>query len=1158
MPDFIFRSPAAVAIAALGCTAASAMATNGLIQYPSASPDGRTVVFTAADDLWACDPGSGDVKRLTSHPAREGRSCFSPDGSMIAFESNRDGATNIYVAEISGRGDDVVLSNLRRVTYSAASQMLGSFTNDGDSVLYSAYEDRDAYRQHNMFRAPIDGSPVTQITDAHGRLPVQAADGSVYFIRGYFYPHRSVYEGPGNMDIYALGADGETFERVTTFDRHDFEPRPRPDGSIVYLSARDGAFNLRSLDAGRTDRGGRSGDTLTEFEAEDRATIAHGVRDLAVSGDGEHAYFVVWNTLYGLDLTDRRAKPRAIGIDLDADAARWGVKTIDVSDDVSEAAMHPSGEAIAVVSRGEVFIRNVEEGHPTRRVTSSVWRERDIAWSPDGRWLYYTRDNEDAIGAIYKVGVTLSREDMVPEDPEEVEDEAAEEADSAEAGDGDQAEGDGGDADDSDAEEEVAEEEAEEPEDPEFGKRWAGALRFEEHAVVDGVEHAYAPVPSPNGRSLLYKRDRGDLVLRDLDDGSERVVLGSWSDPDALWAGDSVHLVVSDTDLDFNSDIFILDTRVGEDGSVKNPVNVTRHPDLDHSAQLSADGKVLTFLSDRDSDNWSWDVYAVFLDRDLEGLAEYELMAYFKEAAEAAGKREVLILPEESVESEDPDESMESDKEDAAEPFVFDTDDAYLRVRRLTSTPGSEGALVMAPGGDRIGFNSGGDFVSVDPWGKEQKELHGSNAGDTSSTLDGKSFVFVSSGHARSVNTGGGGAETHSINAEVRVDQRDELAQKFDEAAARFGLNFYHPTLKGLDWDAVTSAYRELAMQTRSNGSFQRVMNFLFGEVDGSHTGIWGGDGFSAPSPKQGHLGIETSVVENGYRVEKVIHKGPVDRLKDGIEVGDVIVAVDDTRFDNGTVGDWRTAMIDTRGREILVEYVRPGDGEVVPMYALLEPVSSGALTVLRYEHEVMERRARVDELSDGRLGYLHIRSMGAASVRDFERDLYAAAHGKDGLIIDVRDNGGGWTTDILLASLTAPPHAYTVPRGADPEDVEPDSYPRDRRLIYSYARPIVVLINENSFSNAEIFAHSIRTSDRGRLIGTQTFGGVISTGSFRLIDGTTVRRPFRGWYLPDGTDMENNGAEPDVDVELTPQDEADGETPQLDAAVKDLLRTVG
>jgi len=116
------------------------------------------------------------------------------------------------------------------------------------------------------------------------------------------------------------------------------------------------------------------------------------------------------------------------------------------------------------------------------------------------------------------------------------------------------------------------------------------------------------------------------------------------------------------------------------------------------------------------------------------------------------------------------------------------------------------------------------------------------------------------------------------------------------------------------------------------------------------------------------------------------------------------------------------------------------------------------------------------------------------------------------------------------------------------------DAYPRDRRLIYAWNRPINVLINENSFSNAEIFAHAIKTTGRGPLIGTQTFGGVISTGGFRLIDGTFIRQPFRGWYLPDGTDMESHGAVPDVPVDITPADEAAGRRPQLEAAVAELL----
>ena len=185
-------------------------------------------------------------------------------------------------------------------------------------------------------------------------------------------------------------------------------------------------------------------------------------------------------------------------------------------------------------------------------------------------------------------------------------------------------------------------------------------------------------------------------------------------------------------------------------------------------------------------------------------------------------------------------------------------------------------------------------------------------------------------------------------------------------------------------------------------------------------------------------------------------------------------------------------------------------------------------------------------------MGYAHIRGMSQPSLDEFERDLFAATEGRDGLIVDVRNNGGGWTADRLMASLMAQPHAYTVPRGADPSDTS--GYPQDRLFIQRYTLPVNMLCNEKSFSNAEIVSHAFKTLGRGTLVGQQTYGGVISTGGTSLLDGTSVRLPFRGWYLPDGTDMENNGAIPDIIVVQTPQDEASGHDAQLKAAVDDLL----
>jgi len=138
------------------------------------------------------------------------------------------------------------------------------------------------------------------------------------------------------------------------------------------------------------------------------------------------------------------------------------------------------------------------------------------------------------------------------------------------------------------------------------------------------------------------------------------------------------------------------------------------------------------------------------------------------------------------------------------------------------------------------------------------------------------------------------------------------------------------------------------------------------------------------------------------------------------------------------------------------------------------------------------------------------------------------------------------------MTALMSKPHAYTVPRGSDPSYTE--GYPRGRLYIQRYFKPVNMLCNEKSFSNAEIVSHAFKTYGRGNLVGQQTWGGVISTGGMSLIDGTFLRIPFRGWYLLDGTDMENNGAIPDILIEQTPEDEVANIDRQLKAAVEDIM----
>lgn len=1242
----------------------------GFPQHPCLSPDGSLVVFSWAGDLWAVPAEGGLASRLTSHQAHEGRTAFSPDGRTLAFESDRDGPTNLYAMPIVRANGAVVGGPIGRVTVSDRSQTLGGFSADGRRLYYSARRDPTIYRHARMYAAPLEGGPAVPLTDAFGMWPRESPGGDrILFTRGYGNIwDRPKYRGPGTMDLWALEADG-SFTQLTSMSANDGDGFALPDGSVVFVSSRDGQNNVWRLEAGADDGGEAEGPGLRQLTSfaptDEQLTIAHGVRDFSVSHDGGAAVFAVWDTLYTLDLGDANAQPRPLEVIASVDSDRLDHERIGLDRRVEEAALSPDGRTMAVAARGELFTRATEEDHPTRRVTDTHARERQIVWSPDNQWLYFVTD-ESGNADIYRARVDVTRDDIRPQeakDEEESGDEPeaddGEEGEAAVAGDpvsgewrmearseaipegalaftmeltlegeritgeigvpgiydgplsgsfdrdsgrasltfevqGEQvaveltfedgaargtatAEGvvyelsgtrtaaprpdEAGDGEQAEApgEGESKEQKKKEEDAPDPGERWAEALTFTTEPLVATDEDEQDPVPSPDGRRLIYRRGLGDLVLLDLQTLEERTLLEGWNAPEVVWVGDNRHIVYAQVDLDFNSDIWLLDALDEE----AEPINLTRHPDYDTSPRISRDGKVLVFLSDRAGDNWQHDVWRVYLDRELEGLTSYELASHFKDAAASAKKAKPVkpvrtARPGREAEGAEDAGEEENDAQELPEPLEFDADDAYLRVRRLTTHNGREGDLAIAPGGERVIYSSGSTLYSVDYNGQDRKTVHSGSVSNVTVNLAGDKVAFVSGGQAQTAPTGGGRTETWPISATNVVNIPQQQRQKFLEFSRIMATRFYHPTMKGLDWDALTGRYLQLAEATRTSDGFNRVGNLMLGELDASHLGIRGGDSYSGGSESVGHLGVEVEPAPGGYAVRRVVKGSPADQNASRIDVGEVILEIDGVALSPDPAAqptlELRDAMRQTAGKETLVKLRTPQETE---RFVLITPIGFGALNNLAYEQEVLDRRELVERLSEGRIGYLHIRGMSEPSVRDFERDLYAAASGKDGLLIDVRDNGGGWTTDILLASLTAPAHAYTVPRGARAEDALPNAYPRDRRLIYGYQKPISVLINQHSFSNAEIFAHAIKTIGRGRLVGEQTFGGVISTGSARLIDGTSVRTPFRGWYLPDGTDMEHNGAAPDIHVPQSPADEAAGSDPQLEAAVRELLERV-
>ena len=1186
-------SPATAAVAAVAplAFAASAAAANvDLPRHPALSPNGATVVFTWRGDLWSAPATGGNATRLTSNPATEMRSGFTPDGTRIVFESERDGLKNLWSMATDG-------SDLRQITDLDAMFSLSSVgTLNGKPVAFiESTLEGDLYRSSRPFVVSVDGGTPERMHDAFGSAANASADGAkVLFERGSSSWARRGYTGPDNRNVWIYDTAGKTFAQLTKWEGNDGLPRFIGGDEFVYISDRGtGAMNVHRAKLGAAVD---SGKRLTEFTADD-------IHGLAVSADGKTAVFGVLGDLWRLDLAKEGARAEKLTFTA-ADDGQLDIERKQVGRSVSECALSPDGKTMAFVADGDVFVRAVEDKSPTRRVTEGEARERDLCWSADGLSLYFASDR-DGSDSLYAATVAETRaearergkgkkdepkkEEAKKEEPkqEEPKQEEAKPADvkPAEPAPAEPKPADVPAADAPKAEEKKPEEKKDDkkPEDkkseekkPEEKKkdpklnpeRWADALRFEVKSLTTGADDDRRPVASPDGTTVLFTRNLGDLARLDLASGAVTIVREGWDDElEYVYSSDGSMIAFAESDQDFNKDIWIMPA----DGS-RQPVNVTQHPDNEGRPRFSADGRVLAFLSERN--NEESDAWIVMLDRDLEGYSQRDLDQYFKDANDAVKKRKPLEAK--GAEDSKKDEAKKDDaKKDETKKSVLsdlELEDAFLRVKRVTTLLGDESNLELSPAGDRLYFTGteGKDaaLYAIKYDGTEQKKL-GASMNVIGLSFSGDKIVGVNAGQAQTVGTAAGDAKTVDMSAVSEVSLAKRNAQKIDEISRIMGRKFYvSPQEKQLDWPALTARHRELASRARTSDEFDFVANMFIGHLDASHLGVrspdgsGGGRGAVAAKPRsQGRLGVATVSSAAGRTVTSVLGDSPAALSNPRLEVGDIITAIDFEQVDPAK--PLEAALAGKVGQEVFVSFTRPAkpgaaDARSADLGAIMVPVSSGAERALRYRAETLANRAKVSELSGGRIGYIHIQSMDQASLDRFERDLYASAHGKDALIIDVRNNGGGFTADRLLSSIDVREHAYAVPREGD--RARKRSYPQDRLFIQRYTMPKAMLCNEKSFSNAEIISHAFKTLGLGPLVGQQTAGGVISTGSESLVDGTTVRMPFRGWYIAGNgptkdKDMEENGAMPDFVVVQTPEDEAKAFDAQLAKAVEELMK---
>jgi Tol biopolymer transport system component/C-terminal processing protease CtpA/Prc len=1092
---------------------------------PALSPDATEIAFASGGDIWTAPSAGGPAHLLISDPAEESRPLYSPDGLRLAFQSTRSGANDIYVLTFA-------TGTLQRITYSDAPITLDAWSRDGQWLYFSSSANdvagqNDIFRVHSTGGTPLEVSAERYLGEFES---TPSPDGkSIVLVAKGISAGQWWRKGHAHIDeteLWLKPLDSANYKLLVPADAKHAWPMFAPSGNTLYfMSDASGAENIWQLDITPAANAKATLKQITHF-------TTGRVLWPTLAYDGKSILFERNFAIWKLDLAS--GKSAELPITLRGVPATPGV-THTVLSSWSNLALSPDGQKIAVSAHGDIFAASAKDGGEPQRITSTDAAESDPQWSPDSTHLVYLSER-DGGQSLYLYDFTTAKE--TPLSPSK---------------------------------------------------------------AIDA-----SPTFSPDGRALAYLRNRKELhilTFPETSKGREKVADYTAKPADKIVATGEINAYSSGS-IAFSPDshwvVYVADgidefsnlNAVPADGSAPSqPITFLANGQTASRIAWSPDGKYILFDTAQRAETTK--LARVDLVPHIPTYREDQFRDLFRKQTtpgapdtkpDTESKPDTKPDPKPAeittnpgaphLDSEMWDGAAKNPKAPTKKPEPTRIVFAGIRDRLtllpidldlrspLISPDGKTLAFIADDAGQQSIYTYSLDEstaeLSREPRTPRQLTSTPGFKSDLAFSPTSKELFYLEGGRGEGSGVRSISLETRTpkplaLSASIDVDFDREKMVVFDEAWTTLDHRFFNPTFNGADWPALREQWRPYIAGARTGPELRRDINLLIGELNSSHSGI---SKPAQPAVRTGRLGLRydrTPFEKDGALIiREIVPLGPaalaIDEKGAPLEVhlGDKLLAVNNQPITASTNLD---ALLEDKSGKRTVLTLEGKDSKHYE--AIVRPVPLQTESGLLYRAWVDSRRVYVEKISGGKLGYVHIAAMGDGDLAQLYLDLDVQNQSKQGVVIDVRNNNGGYVNGRVIDVFARRNYLMMTPRDGT---TAPGRQALGQRAL---GLPTVLVTNESTLSDGEDFTEGYRTLELGKVVGTPTAGWIIFTGAARLIDGSSVRVPGDRIRDTRGQDMEMHPRPVDIE-QLRPLGETEtGEDIQLQKAVSTLLSQI-